>query len=163
MGRLIHSVRGDIGDTLWLTQHNDAAAGAMYWRLPNSVTAGVYDRVASLWFVGMVVVFMSGNSALTISYTQKPLLRREVYAGHYGYLPYYVAKTLTTLPLQLAYTALYVIMTYFLVRPSQALSKCPLRLGNLHFTKGTRPLGQTLLGPSYHTGPRMTGEGFSSS
>ena len=87
----------------------------MYYRLPGDVTAGVYDRVASLWFVGMVVIFMSGNSALTIAYTQKPLLRRELYAGHYSYLPYYVAKTLTTLPLQLAYCALYVLMTYFLV------------------------------------------------
>ena len=90
-------------------------AGAMYYRLPSDVTAGVYDRVASLWFVGMVVIFMSGNSALTISYTQKPLLRREVYAGHYRYAPYYMAKTLTTLPLQLAYATLYVLMTYFLV------------------------------------------------
>lgn len=89
----------------------------MYYRLPGDVSAGVYDRVASLWFVGMVVIFMSGNSALTISYTQKPLLRREVYAGHYSYLPYYIAKTLTTLPLQLAYASLYVLMTYFLVRP----------------------------------------------
>ena len=94
-----------------------ACAGAMYYRLPNDVTAGVYNRVASLWFVGMVVVFMSGNSALTIAYTQKPLLRREVYAGHYSYLPYYVAKTVTTLPLQVAYTTLYVCMTYFLVSP----------------------------------------------
>ena len=94
-----------------------ACAGAMYYRLPSDVTAGVYNRVASLWFVGMVVVFMSGNSALTIAYTQKPLLRREVYAGHYSYLPYYVAKTVTTLPLQVAYATLYVCMTYFLVSP----------------------------------------------
>ncbi len=104
-----------------------ACAGAMYWRLPGDVTAGVYDRVASLWFVGMVVIFMSGNSALTISYTQKPLLRREVYAGHYSYLPYYIAKTLTTLPLQLAYAMLYILMTYFLVRstPCRAPPSCP--------------------------------------
>ena len=107
----------------------------MYYRLPGDVSAGVYDRVASLWFVGMVVIFMSGNSALTISYTQKPLLRREVYAGHYSYLPYYIAKTLTTLPLQLAYATLYVLMTYFLVRtlttPTPYLPLgCPL--GPLH-------------------------------
>ena len=100
----------------------------MYYRLPGDVSAGVYDRVASLWFVGMVVIFMSGNSALTISYTQKPLLRREVYAGHYGYLPYYIAKTLTTLPLQLAYASLYVLMTYFLVRPLTSTPARPLTL-----------------------------------
>ena len=98
----------------------------MYYRLPGDVSAGVYDRVASLWFVGMVVIFMSGNSALTISYTQKPLLRREVYAGHYSYLPYYIAKTLTTLPLQLAYASLYVLMTYFLVRPLTAIPYPPI-------------------------------------
>ena len=100
-----------------MTDADVACAGAMYYRLPSDVTAGVYNRVASLWFVGMVVVFMSGNSALTIAYTQKPLLRREVYAGHYSYLPYYVAKTVTTLPLQVAYATLYVCMTYFLVSP----------------------------------------------
>ena len=108
-----------------------ACAGAMYWRLPGDVTAGVYDRVASLWFVGMVVIFMSGNSALTISYTQKPLLRREVYAGHYSYLPYYIAKTLTTLPLQLAYAMLYILMTYFLVRSTLCKPHLPVLLALL--------------------------------
>ncbi|CAL5229378.1 g12692 [Coccomyxa viridis] len=110
-------LRSPVSLSMQALQYGIAAAlmGAMYYRLPGDVSAGVYDRVASLWFVGMVVIFMSGNSALTISYTQKPLLRREVYAGHYSYLPYYIAKTLTTLPLQLAYATLYVLMTYFLV------------------------------------------------
>ena len=58
---------------------------------------------------------MAGNNALNIAYAQKPLLRREVYAGHYSYLAFYTANWLTSLPLQLAYTAIYTITVYFLV------------------------------------------------
>ncbi|KAK9917341.1 hypothetical protein WJX75_003369 [Coccomyxa subellipsoidea] len=89
--------------------------GAMYRKLPDEVDAGTYDRVASLWFVAMVVIFQAGNNALNIAYAQKPLLRREVHAGHYSYLAFYIAKCLTSLPLQLAYTAIYSLTAYFLV------------------------------------------------
>ena len=34
--------------------------GAMYRKLPDEVDAGTYNRVASLWFVAMVVIFQAG-------------------------------------------------------------------------------------------------------
>ena len=62
-----------------------------------------------------MTVCAAGNNALNIAYAQKPLLRREVHAGHYSYLAFYIAKCLTSLPLQLAYTAIYSLTAYFLV------------------------------------------------
>ena len=50
-------------------------AGAMYAKLSDDLTVGLFNRVASLWFVSMVIIFMSGNNALSIAYSQKPLLR----------------------------------------------------------------------------------------
>ena len=37
-------------------------AGAMYAKLSYEVNAGTYDRVASLWFVAMVVIFEAGKN-----------------------------------------------------------------------------------------------------
>ena len=36
-------------------------AGVMYSKLPDEVNAGTYNRVASLWFVAMVVIFQAGK------------------------------------------------------------------------------------------------------
>lgn len=60
---------------------------------------------------------MAGNNALTISYEQKPLLRREVHGGHYSCFAFFTAKGLTSLPLQLAYTSIFTLTAYFLVCP----------------------------------------------
>ncbi|BDA50622.1 Broad substrate specificity ATP-binding cassette transporter [Coccomyxa sp. Obi] len=119
--------------------------GAMYSKLPNGVNAGVYNRVASLciskaacpclsvpsgrvcpalwlryanwrsWIGRDGVVTVAGNNALNIACAEKPLLRREVHSGHYSYFPFYIAKCLTSLPLQQAYTAIFSLAAYFLV------------------------------------------------
>ncbi|EIE20498.1 hypothetical protein COCSUDRAFT_57645 [Coccomyxa subellipsoidea C-169] len=71
----------------------------------------------------LLAALLIGNNALNIAYAQKPLLRREVHAGHYSYLAFYTANCLTSLPLQLAYTAIYTITVYFLVGYQRTCAK----------------------------------------
>ena len=160
----------------------------MYSKLPSEVNAGIYNRVASLWFVAMVVIFqagknisttpvlshtsgvgqccslqssstnkaagphssascyhmlirdhgwdgmvsVAGNNALNIAYAQKPLLRREVHSGHYSYLVFYIAKGLTSLPLQQAYTTIFSVAAYFLVSCSPVTTCFPHTMQLLH-------------------------------
>ncbi|CAL8465028.1 g4563 [Coccomyxa elongata] len=63
----------------------------------------------------LLAALLIGNNALNIAYAQKPLLRREVHSGHYSYLAFYIAKGLTSLPLQQAYTTIFSVAAYFLV------------------------------------------------
>ncbi len=90
----------------------------MYWRLGNDTRSGTYDRAASIWFAALCVIFQSGNNACTIFYSQKPLLRRELSSGLYHYSAFYVAKSLTSLPFQLAYAVIFNATVYFLARPA---------------------------------------------
>lgn len=80
------------------------------------------------------MVTVAGNNALNIAYAQKPLLRREVHSGHYSYLAFYIAKCLTSLPLQQAYTTIFSVAAYFLVscRPHNTLISCHLHNGHRH-------------------------------
>ena len=93
-----------------------ARAGATYWRLNSELVAGTFDRVASLWFVASCLVLQPGNNACSIMYGQKPLLRRELSNGLYHYSSFFVAKSLTSLPFQAMFAALFNTSVYFLVR-----------------------------------------------
>ena len=93
-----------------------ARAGATYWRLNGELVAGTFDRVASLWFVASCLVLQPGNNACSIMYGQKPLLRRELSNGLYHYSSFFVAKSLTSLPFQAMFAALFNTAVYFLAR-----------------------------------------------
>ena len=106
-----------------------ARTGATYWRLNSELVAGTFDRVASLWFVASCLVLQPGNNACSIMYGQKPLLRRELSNGLYHYSSFFVAKSLTSLPFQAMFAALFNTAVYFLARaapwPSAWLRKLP--------------------------------------
>ena len=94
--------------------------GATYWRLGahaarDGAAAGVFDRVASLWFVVLCCVLQPGANACTIMYGQKALLRREAGGGLYGTGAFFVAKSLTSLPFQLLFAAIFNAIIYFCV------------------------------------------------
>ena len=97
----------------------------MYWRLGGDTSSGTYDRAASIWFAALCVIFQSGNNACTIFYSQKPLLRREITNGLYHYSAFYIAKGLTSLPFQLAYSVMFNTAVYFLVRLHARPCKLP--------------------------------------
>ena len=96
--------------------------GATYWRLggPEAAkeggpTAGVFDRVASLWFVVLVTVLQPGANACTIMYGQKALLRRESTNGLYTPSAFFIAKSLTSLPFQVGFAIVFNSIIYFAV------------------------------------------------
>ncbi|BDA50620.1 ABC transporter G family member 19 [Coccomyxa sp. Obi] len=89
--------------------------GATYWRLSPELPGGTFDRLASLWFVASCMVLQPGNNACTIMYSQKPLLRREISNGLYHYSSFFIAKSLTSLPFQLAFACIFTGAVYFLV------------------------------------------------
>jgi ATP-binding cassette subfamily G (WHITE) protein 2 len=86
--------------------------------------AGTFDRVASLWFVASCLVLQPGNNACSIMYGQKPLLRRELSNGLYHYSSFFIAKSLTSLPFQAMFAALFNCAVYFLVRPGRRMARC---------------------------------------
>ena len=94
--------------------------GATYWRLGDhaardGAAAGVFDRVASLWFVVLCCVLQPGANACTIMYGQKALLRREAGGGLYRTRAFFVAKSLTSLPFQLLFAFVFNAIIYFCV------------------------------------------------
>ena len=60
------------------------------------------------------------NALLTLvcgcrRYSQKPLLRREISNGLYHYSSFFIAKSLTSLPFQFMFAAIFNGSVYFLV------------------------------------------------
>jgi len=96
--------------------------GATYFRLcaadatNASASAGVFDRVASLWFVVLCSILQPSANACTIMYSQKALLRREAGGGLYKVSAFFVAKSITSFPFQLLFAAVFNTIIYFAVR-----------------------------------------------
>jgi ABC-type multidrug transport system permease subunit len=68
-------------------------------------------------------------------YSQKPLLRREISNGLYHYSSFFIAKSITSLPFQLMFVAIFNGSVYFLVRvrPVQAPPRlCSHLFASLH-------------------------------
>ena len=95
--------------------------GATYFRLcaadatNANASAGVFDRVASLWFVVLCSILQPSANACTIMYSQKALLRREAGGGLYKVSAFFVAKSLTSFPFQLLFAAVFNTIIYFAV------------------------------------------------
>lgn len=96
--------------------------GATYFRLcaadatNANASAGVFDRVASLWFVVLCSILQPSANACTIMYSQKALLRREAGGGLYKVSAFFVAKSITSFPFQLLFAAVFNTIIYFAVR-----------------------------------------------
>ena len=96
--------------------------GATYWRLCGAdatnanASAGVFDRVASLWFVVLCCILQPSANACTIMYSQKALLRREAGGGLYKVSAFFVAKSITSFPFQLLFASVFNTIIYFAVR-----------------------------------------------
>ena len=108
--------------------------GATYWRLGDhaardGAAAGVFDRVASLWFVVLCCVLQPGANACTIMYGQKALLRREAGGGLYRTRAFFVAKSLTSLPFQLLFAFVFNAIIYFCVGYQATFAKFAVFFG----------------------------------
>ncbi|GAB4821715.1 hypothetical protein N2152v2_008761 [Parachlorella kessleri] len=89
--------------------------GLMYLQLSHSVDTGVNDRVASLWFAMAVLSFTPSFTAVTQWDKERVLLRREAGSGMYSLRAWFCAKTLTVTPIQVAQTAAFCVVCYFMV------------------------------------------------
>ena len=110
--------------------------GATYWGLggPQAAkeggpSAGVFDRVASLWFVVLVTVLQPGANACTIMYGQKALLRRESTNGLYKPSAFFIAKSLTSLPFQVGFAVVFNTIIYFAVGYQRSPAKFAVFFG----------------------------------
>ena len=88
--------------------HRPLSAGLIYLQLGHTNdTSSVFDRLASLWLLLAVLAFTPCETACTLWDSERLLLRKEITSGTYSVDTFYLAKTLTTVPFQMACTTLY--------------------------------------------------------
>lgn len=89
--------------------------GLTYWRVPDLASGGTFDRVASLWFVVATLVLQPAQNAVAVFSRERALLRREVGHRLYSFGAYFLAKTITALPIQLAFILAFSGLVYAMV------------------------------------------------
>ncbi|KFM27641.1 ATP-binding cassette sub-family G member 2 [Auxenochlorella protothecoides] len=89
--------------------------GLMYLRLNHSTTTGLSDRLASLWFGLAILSFTPSYTAVTIWDKDRLLLRRESQQGMYSIPAWFLARTLTVTPMQIAQTTLFCCISYWMI------------------------------------------------
>ena len=89
--------------------------GLMYLQLNNSLATGVSDRAASIWFAMAVLSFTPSYTAATIWDRERLLLRRESSQGMYSVQAWFLARTGTTLPMELIQTFVFATLMYWMV------------------------------------------------
>lgn len=109
-----------------LSQHVFLAifVGLMYLRLgEKSLTTNlsdnstvVTDRLAAIFFALLNVSFVAGFADVMTFPAERPIFNRERASGHYGVLPYYLALTISNLPIQIVLVSVNATVAYWMVR-----------------------------------------------
>ncbi|PSC69816.1 ATP-binding cassette sub-family G member 2 [Micractinium conductrix] len=89
--------------------------GLVYLQLSDSVETGVPDRLSSLWFVLAILSFTPSYTAMVSWDSERLLVRRETGQGMYRPAAWFAAKTLTLLPVSVAQTTTFAVITYWMV------------------------------------------------
>lgn len=103
---------------LWaqLLQHIVLAIfiGLMYLRIGKKDNA-LQDRAAAIFFALLNVSWVPALTAAFVFPSERPLFNRERAGGFYKTLPYYLATTISDLPLQIAFVVANSVITYWML------------------------------------------------
>jgi len=89
--------------------------GGMYYDINMTVTQGVFDRTASLFFVLAVLIFTPPFTAVTTFSIERHLFRKERGDKLYSLFSWLGAKTLTCWPMEMALCLVFSSMVYFML------------------------------------------------
>ena len=120
-----HMYRAPLNVAVQLVQYLffGTLVGLTYWRVPSDAAGGTFDRVASLWFVTACLVLQPAQNAVAVFSRERALLRRETGGQLYSFGSYFVAKSLTQLPLQLAFVLAFSVLVYMMIGFQASVSK----------------------------------------
>ncbi|GMH37379.1 hypothetical protein BSKO_05252 [Bryopsis sp. KO-2023] len=97
--------------------------GLMYLQVTDGLANGVFDRYAAQFFCLVAIVFTPAFSAATLWDNERLLIRVETARNAYQLGPYFVAKTLTTWPMEIFFCLLFSVVTYFMIGFQAGLGK----------------------------------------
>lgn len=122
---LRHMYRAPLNVAVQLVQYLffGTLVGLTYWRVPSDAAGGTFDRVASLWFVTACLVLQPAQNAVAVFARERALLRREAGGNLYSFGAYFTAKSLTQLPLQLAFVLAFSVLVYSMIGFQMTLPK----------------------------------------
>jgi ABC-type lipoprotein export system ATPase subunit len=105
--------------------------GLTYWKVPDDMNGGTFDRIASLWFICACLVLQPAQNAVAVFARERALLRREFGNRLYNYFAFFTAKSLTQLPLQLVFVMCFSVLVYFMIGFQAVASKFFVFYGTL--------------------------------
>jgi hypothetical protein len=120
-----HMYRAPLNVAVQLVQYLffGTLVGLTYWRVPSDASGGTFDRVASLWFVTACLVLQPAQNAVAVFARERALLRRETGGRLYSYAAFFTAKSLTQLPLQLAFVLAFSVLVYSMIGFQASIQK----------------------------------------
>lgn len=89
--------------------------GILYHNLPETLAAGSFDRISSLFFVLTSLCFIPSFTVITSSAKAFPLAKREANAGMYSAGASFVAELCISWPFEILLTMLFCLAAYFFV------------------------------------------------
>lgn len=89
--------------------------GLMYLQLSDDLGTGAFDRYAAQFFCLVAIVFTPAFSAATLWDNERLIIRVETSRNAYQLGPYFMAKTLTTWPMEIAFSLIFAVITYFMI------------------------------------------------
>jgi ATP-binding cassette subfamily G (WHITE) protein 1 len=87
--------------------------GGFYRNVGNEASL-VFDNFSLLFFTLIFIAFAAQSSMVVSFPAEVPIIRRESFNGWYSVKAYYIAHTLTDIPVQLASAILYCLIVYLM-------------------------------------------------
>lgn len=93
--------------------------GLMYYNVGNGLNFGTSDRYASHFFILAAMIFIPAYAAVTLWDNERKLLKVETNRKSYRLFSYYLAKTATTWPMEIALCLVLCLVLYWMIGNGQ--------------------------------------------
>jgi len=105
--------------------------GGMYYQIDLTVTAGSYNRIASLFFILAVLIFTPPFTAITTFSLERALLKKERGDRLYRSSSWLFAKTITVAPVEGILCLIFSAICYFMIGYQRTADKFFIYFGIL--------------------------------
>jgi ABC-type multidrug transport system ATPase subunit/ABC-type multidrug transport system permease subunit len=89
--------------------------GGMYYDTDHSLEGGVYNRMASLFYILAILVFTPPFTAVATYSSEQLLLKKERQDGMYSAAAWLLAKTVVLAPIEGLFSLLFACISYFMI------------------------------------------------
>eukprot|EP00877_Chromochloris_zofingiensis_P009171 jgi/Chrzof1/4507/Cz14g16020.t1 len=89
--------------------------GLLYLKQSRLLPNAPYDRLSAVFLALTLLAFTPSYTALVVWDVERQLLRRETASNSYTRGAFFIAKSLTTAPMEIVQVAVYAVVIYFLI------------------------------------------------